>query len=61
MQFVFETLMNENQLATDEGLVMSLRLPKHATRVLVVSHAAVKHFASTDYEKQLYACARKLI
>ena len=43
MQFVFETLMNENQLVTDEGLVMSRRVPKHATWVLDVSDAAAKH------------------
>ena len=35
--------MNENQLVTDEGLVMSRRVPKHATWVLDVSDAAAKH------------------
>ena len=43
MQFVLEMLMNENRLVTDEGLVMSRRVPKHAARVMVVSDAVAKH------------------
>ena len=35
--------MNENRLVTDEGLVMSRRIQKHATWVLVVSNAVAKH------------------
>ena len=35
--------MNENRLVTDEGLVMSRRVPKHAARVMVVSDAVAKH------------------